>query len=81
MFYTYPLSQKWNLVNLTFRVPESHYNGSGKKFSVFFDLQYNFSIVLRQNCTKILVENNTNQLIVIDNKNCKEIISKILNAQ
>ena len=43
--------------------------------------QYALSIVPRGNCTKILVENNTNQRIIIENKNSKEIIFKILNIQ
>ena len=44
-------------------------------------IRSNFSIVLRENFTKTLVENNTNQLIIIKNKNFKETILKILNIQ
>ena len=40
-----------------------------------------FSIVPRGNCTKIVVENNTNQIIIIENKNSEEIIFKDSNIQ
>ena len=33
---------------------------------------FNFSIVSREKCTKILVENNTNQIIIINNKNSRD---------
>ena len=44
-------------------------------------IQYNYLIAPQGNCTKVLVENNTNQLIIIENKNSEEIIFKILNIQ
>ena len=33
------------------------------------------------NCTEVIVKNNTNQLIILENKNFIEIICKILNIR
>ena len=40
--------------------------------------RYSLSIVPRENCTQILIENNINQLIIIENKNFIEITFTIL---